>query len=1116
MISRTLFRGLVLPMMLAGGLVILGQSSATEGKRVEVVNGVSVTVTAPWFLANRTKNAIEIAYPRSRVTARVELSPGIKPETVDDLVTADARLVVQVEPWPNHEQALSRLAQLAVERVENADLKVVAGWPSMTRTWRAPLPRPGEGFEQMQSDANDLAQYSSTSVAAGNLMIRFSAVLAPGASAKLLTDIATIVQTVQAAGGNATTARQELDRVSKTMASKRAVSVAAPKSSIRKPRGVLRQVGSALVQTGVGELEIAASSNGQNVVVAANSGFSYSVNGGQTFTFGGGTPCIYNGCDGDPSLAVGQSGNFYYSWIGDPQTGGSHAAGWTDSLSSSTTGGQSFGFVSDAVFCPATTPAVCTVPDQPHIAADRWTASSSSQDRVYLVWRNFSSVSLTPEIVCSSSSGATWSTATIIDADADFPRLTVGPDGFVYVAYVNGSHTNIMLQKFGTCDSGLNSQPGFPVAVSAYTDVVCPVPGLDRCNDGNVLSSPTAAVDDLNASHVYVAWATSSGAGNENIMVADSMNGGSSFPRTAQVNSAVTARRFMPWLAVYGGVAQVNWYDRRTGTAANNDLTRYYSGSAAVIGGNLVAGTETDISQVDDHQCSVWPCAPRSTLDSESCSVQPQLAGICSVSRNRCDFSSGGCLSPQTCNTSGGCPKYGDYNGAAAMAGSLYTAWTSTVPPPGVTGSGSGLNVYEATNLLPSDFYVRDWTSNPTQYDLGPEPSTPPGGNFWSTSDVWNQNNSAAYSPVNGWILGDGGVRSGSNFAFARVSRRAPAAPTASSTTVTVTFLAADYGLGNPFATIGTETVTFAAGDNIQITPPLPWNVAATASTHVCLAVEISAPGNPYLPPSLAGGSPGPSGTDPLILQDNKKAQRNLQATSGTGTPGVEGFAMIHNIEKISRDVVLRYSVGPRATAKDVRGGTLRVVGGISQPLAVSGRLVLTKMAPGESRWVGVRFGQLTRAEGSRLEVDFSEVSSGRGVNGFALAISRASEAAVAARVLANEQDVLARLAAISSDAEPKRLSATVSQLAGELAQGFDTKRYSDFMVQHSADLSKVVQPQISRETSAERFGLNEALRQIKAALDAHRADALLVAQDALIQRLDAYLNALQASTPRK
>ena len=102
---------------------------------------------------------------------------------------------------------------------------------------------------------------------------------------------------------------------------------------------------------------------------------------------------------------------------------------------------------------------------------------------------------------------------------------------------------------------------------------------------------------------------------------------------------------------------------------------------------------------------------------------------------------------------------------------------------------------------MPSDFFVRDWTTNANDHDTGIEPSTNPV--FYETSDIWNQVSNTPYSPVSDWVLGDAPVRSGSNFAFARISRRAAASSTSAPVTVTAQFMAADFGLGVPFAANG-------------------------------------------------------------------------------------------------------------------------------------------------------------------------------------------------------------------------------------------------------------------------------------------------------------------------
>jgi hypothetical protein len=294
-------------------------------------------------------------------------------------------------------------------------------------------------------------------------------------------------------------------------------------------------------------------------------------------------------------------------------------------------------------------------------------------------------------------SGRTWlpQPIQIYDSSGDFPRLTVGGDWAVFVVFSAGQA--IKLNKYGACDRGLQLQPGFPTTVASFQSPVCPVPGLDRCNDGNLLSSATVAVDETDPNHVYAAWATSTSARkNEDIMAADSTDGGLTFRSPVSVNTAVRARRLMPWLVADGTAAYVNWYDRRFATGpAGNDATHYFGATLTTLQVGLVASAETDISKVNDPQCgNLWPRAPRSELDSRTCSAQPQYAGFCYGTQKRCDYKAPQC-GGRECVIDDGEPKFGDYSGFAAKGGKRYSVWSSSTPPPGLPGpSQPQLRIY--------------------------------------------------------------------------------------------------------------------------------------------------------------------------------------------------------------------------------------------------------------------------------------------------------------------------------------------------------------------------------------------------------------------------------------
>ncbi|MBV8819549.1 MAG: hypothetical protein JO022_14410, partial [Acidobacteriaceae bacterium] len=431
-----------------------------------------------------------------------------------------------------------------------------------------------------------------------------------------------------------------------------------------------------LIDSGPGELEIAVSDDGHNVLIAGNAGLFASIDGGTTFAKPILSGCPHR-CLGDPSVGIGASGNFYYSWM--PFSSPESSTGRNASRVSVAVSGadpRTLRYRSDAATCAG---GVC---DQPHLAADRYHGGPSG-DRVYVVYRHFKDknekLPPTPTLTCSADGAQTWlPVQQIFDSSADFPRITAAPDGNLFVIFVAGKA--IKLAKYSSCDSGLKMQDGYPVNVGTFTQPVCPISGLDRCNNGNGLSSPTVAVDEINPNHIFAAWATSTSAGkNEDIVVADSTDGGKTFTRGIRANAAVAARRFMPWIVTDGPTAYVNWYDRRTSTHKANDLTRYYGALITVENGGLTA-RESDISKVDEPQCAnLWPAAPRSDADARSCSLQPEFAGRCHGTEIACNFNSF-CAGGRQCETGEGVPKFGDYNGLAGRKGRRYSAWSSARP----------------------------------------------------------------------------------------------------------------------------------------------------------------------------------------------------------------------------------------------------------------------------------------------------------------------------------------------------------------------------------------------------------------------------------------------------
>ena len=648
---------------------------------------------------------------------------------------AAGRVTVTVERRTSHDDAVERLGQIANEYPVPKRWIVIDGWPALQRRLLAPKPMPGEAEDAAGTVAEEpMVVRITTAIAAGDRLVRIEGTLEEEMEAELAGDVEAIGRSATFdAKGDPAAAQGAIERLTAASAPSPSTELPpappapaplAPAAPAAEPAFLpVDELGAPVrVHTG-SEISIVASTSGRNVVVATNSGYSFSTNGGVSF---GARLTVPNGPlssrNGDPSLALGQSGNVYYALIGFPSGTQNSTSLWM-----STDNGQTFAWRSNAVVCKnQSSPPKSDecFADQEHIAADRWNAASGG-DQVYSTWRNFDDTDQDPGLVCSPDSAQNW-TAPITVGSGTKPRIGVGQDGSVYVVWLQGN--NVMVQKYSSCASGLVAQPG-PRQVATINEVTCGVPGLDRCTGRNTLASYTIAVDDTDANHVYVAVATNtSNNTNENVLVYDSTDGGVNWPRSVRVNAGTDARRFMPWMCTVGGAAHVTWYDRRfTVGASTNDLTDFYRGSAFVSGGNLLAGPEVRLTDTSDSHCaSGWPCATDRVTDSETCSVQPQPAGVCKLnpvpnpdtsSNARCDFSDCGvdnngnynsanrngscsCPSNEICSVGRGCPKYGDYNYSYCAAGRVYAAWASATAPSTLPSTGGNIDTFVDVALV--------------------------------------------------------------------------------------------------------------------------------------------------------------------------------------------------------------------------------------------------------------------------------------------------------------------------------------------------------------------------------------------------------------------------------
>jgi hypothetical protein len=411
-----------------------------------------------------------------------------------------------------------------------------------------------------------------------------------------------------------------------------------------------------------------------------------------------------------------------------------------------------------------------------------------------------------------------------------------------------------------------------------------------------------------------------------------------------------------------------------------------------------------------------------------------------------------------------------------------------------------------ATIQIPADqdFYVRDWTDTPTSHDNGEEPSTNFSYNWAYSSDVWNRGvNNPGTPNANDWYPTDnmyaGAGSLGDNYGFVRVSRNA----SGSAATVNAEFLVSPFGAGSNFSSVATTTLNFAAADQ-SLVQGAYWHQDATTSTHACIAVEISTATDPYLPPDLAGQSPGNPDGQSLIILDNNKAQRNLGVSLNvTHFSGIH-FALIHNPALFSRNMYLRYD----SPAKDqLQGAEIEVVEGRTTEFQPGGSLVLEGMQPGENRWIAVKYKVSTTHP---VPIHFLEVDNGSPVNAFTILAQPVSVEVAIRDSLKNHVQVFNRLAAAFDVKEGK----ADARAAETLLQHKDISagEYLAFLKEHLSAIGTAIEPLASKHTADDAFGVLKTLRDLGDAVSKTQVEQAVSEHAILLQRLDAFATMVQKS----
>jgi len=393
------------------------------------------------------------------------------------------------------------------------------------------------------------------------------------------------------------------------------------------------------------------------------------------------------------------------------------------------------------------------------------------------------------------------------------------------------------------------------------------------------------------------------------------------------------------------------------------------------------------------------------------------------------------------------------------------------------------------------DFYVRDWTTNAATHDQGQEPSTNPV--FYETSDIWNSITNAPGTPVNDWYQGDpankGAGTLGDNYAFARISRNT----SGSTNTVNAQFFYADYGLGIPYASIGTQSVPFLTTDLENLTAGQLWDLPATASNHVCLGIQISTTNDPFIPPGLNGNVPGWPYPDLMVINDNNKAQRNLTTVLVTAGMTNQSFMRIRNAATQTRDLTVGWNV---VMKRGTFGkATIGIVGDESKAFKASDSLVLKNMKPGENRWLSFSFDSFDAADKAGVSVDFRELNGKQAVNGCSFLIQPAPLNKVLHSILQFQQSILYRLTKGFGHKIDNKLHDLTKKLLKERSpQAAYWKHIGAF----AEGLGDIVSSAFRRHPGERQFNFAAELRVLGGATRGNAA-AVMAAHSILLNKMD-------------
>jgi len=312
----------------------------------------------------------------------------------------------------------------------------------------------------------------------------------------------------------------------------------------------------------------------------------------------------------DPSLAFDTLGNVFYSYINVYVGHGNGINGTSMGVARSSDGGLTYPQFTEFSIAGGQD----HFNDKPMIAVDA-NLTSAFRDSVYVAWDAAigGSTGCGVRFARSTDHGATFTVTRIDDPRGPGSAIGavpfVGPNGEVYVAWNDYAANTIAFNR--SLDGGVTW--GQPLVVSSKRlpfDIAIPAESFR-----GALVYPACAADRSTGAHrgrLYCSWMDLNAAGNTDILVSYSDDGGSSWAAASPATDAIGGvDRFNHWLAVdpVTGDVNVSFYDTRNDTTGSRYMTDIYFSQSRTGAASWLANVRvTDVSS-NEHDCNgVFPC----------------------------------------------------------------------------------------------------------------------------------------------------------------------------------------------------------------------------------------------------------------------------------------------------------------------------------------------------------------------------------------------------------------------------------------------------------------------------------------------------------------------------